>query len=148
MNKLSFADRKETPYEIWLQLAQWFLRRRCFKSVDHRQTDYGGLSYKLTNDPSAQVITIFLPFLPTPAPVSTMIFLQVFISCTTSVKVLTVSSFVLGGGSHTMLMISFHRVRSSRSGIWVSCGMICRRMAFGSMPEDICLYTHDIGPRS
>ena len=30
----SFPHPMETPYEIWLQLAQWFLRRRCLKSVD------------------------------------------------------------------------------------------------------------------
>ena len=34
---------KETPYEIWLQLAQWFLRRKCLKSVDDRQMDDEGL---------------------------------------------------------------------------------------------------------
>ena len=33
----------ETPYEIWLQSALWFLRRRCLKSVDDG------------NEPSAQV---------------------------------------------------------------------------------------------
>ena len=33
----------EAPYEIWLWLAQWFLRRRCLKGVDD---DY--ISYKLT----------------------------------------------------------------------------------------------------
>ena len=27
------------PYEIWLQSAQWFLGRRCLKSMDDRQTD-------------------------------------------------------------------------------------------------------------
>ena len=41
----------EAPYEIWLWLAQWFLRRRCLKSVDddwrwHMTEAY--LSYKLT----------------------------------------------------------------------------------------------------
>ena len=40
----------ETQYEIWLQSAKWFLR--CLKSVDDGQTD--NLSYKLTNEPSAQ----------------------------------------------------------------------------------------------
>ena len=45
LNKLSFLHPMETPYEIWLQSAQWFLRRRCLKSVDDRQTD----------GPSAQV---------------------------------------------------------------------------------------------
>ena len=38
----------DTPYEIWLQLAQWFLRRRCLTSVgdgrtDGQTTDGGGL---------------------------------------------------------------------------------------------------------
>ena len=45
----------ETPYEIWLQSALWFLRRRCLKSVDDRQTTEAYISYKLTNEPSAQV---------------------------------------------------------------------------------------------
>ena len=27
----------KTPYEIWLQSARWFLRRRCLKSVDDGQ---------------------------------------------------------------------------------------------------------------
>ena len=44
----------ETPYEIWLQSAQWFLRR-CLKSVDDGQTTEAYLSYKLTNEPTAQV---------------------------------------------------------------------------------------------
>ena len=55
-----------TPYEIWLHSAQWFLRRRRLKSVDEGQTTDGRtddgrrmteayLSYKLTNEPSAQV---------------------------------------------------------------------------------------------
>ena len=48
----------ETQYEIWIQSAQWFLRR-CLKSVDDSQTDRrtteAYLSYKLTNEPSAQV---------------------------------------------------------------------------------------------
>ena len=30
----------EAPYEIWFWLAQWFLRKRCLKSVDD-----GGLTY-------------------------------------------------------------------------------------------------------
>ena len=49
----------ETPYEIWFQSDQWFLRRRYLKSVDDQMTDGGMteayLSYKLTNEPSAQV---------------------------------------------------------------------------------------------
>ena len=56
LNKLSFPHPMETPYEIWLQSAQWFLRRRCLKSVDdRRQTTEAYLSYKLTNEPLAQV---------------------------------------------------------------------------------------------
>ena len=31
MNKLSFSHPKESPYEILVQLAQWFQRRRCLK---------------------------------------------------------------------------------------------------------------------
>ena len=49
----------ETPYEIWLQSAQWFLRRRCLKGVDDRRQTKDGrrmteayLSYKLTSEPS------------------------------------------------------------------------------------------------
>ena len=34
LSKLSFPHHTEAPYEIWLWLAQWFLRRRCLKSVD------------------------------------------------------------------------------------------------------------------
>ena len=34
---------------MWLWLAQWFQRRRCLKSAE------AYLSYKLTNEPSAQV---------------------------------------------------------------------------------------------
>ena len=41
LNKLSFPDILDTPYKIWLQLAQWFLRRRCLKSVDDGQTTDG-----------------------------------------------------------------------------------------------------------
>ena len=33
LNKLSFPHPIEAPYEIWLWLAKWFLRR-CLKSVD------------------------------------------------------------------------------------------------------------------
>ena len=29
----SFPHPNETPYEIWLQSAQWFLRRKCLKGV-------------------------------------------------------------------------------------------------------------------
>ena len=57
LNKLSFPHPIEAPYEIWLWLAQWFLRRRCLKSVDDdvRRTTEACLSYKLTSEPSAQV---------------------------------------------------------------------------------------------
>ena len=51
--QLSFPCPKEDPYEIWLWLARW---RRCLKIVDiRRQTTEAYLSYKLTNEPSAQV---------------------------------------------------------------------------------------------
>ena len=51
LSKLSFPHPIEAPYEIWLWLAQWFLRRRCLKSVDDddgRPTTEAYLSYKLT----------------------------------------------------------------------------------------------------
>ena len=45
--QLSFPHPIEAPYEIWLWLAQWFLRRRCLKSVDddgrRRTTEDEGL---------------------------------------------------------------------------------------------------------
>ena len=58
--QLSFPYPTETTYEIWLQSARLFLRRRCLKSVDNGRTDDGRtteayLSYKLTNETSAQV---------------------------------------------------------------------------------------------
>ena len=34
-NKLPFPLSTEDPYEIWLQLAQWFLKRRCLKSFPY-----------------------------------------------------------------------------------------------------------------
>ena len=46
--------RSYTPYKIWLQSVQWFLKRRCVKSVDVTDdgwTDEAFLPYK----PSAQV---------------------------------------------------------------------------------------------
>ena len=48
LSKLSFPNPIEAPYEIWLWLAQWFLR--CLKSVDDdvRQKTDAYLSYKLT----------------------------------------------------------------------------------------------------
>ena len=39
LSKFLFPHNIDAPYEIWLWLAQWFLRRRCLKSVD----DDGGL---------------------------------------------------------------------------------------------------------
>ena len=33
LNKLSFPHPKESPYEIWVQLAQWFHRRGCLKML-------------------------------------------------------------------------------------------------------------------
>ena len=36
-----FPHPMETPYEIWLQLAHWFLRRRCLNSVDDGETTDG-----------------------------------------------------------------------------------------------------------
>ena len=51
LNKLSFPHPMETPYEIWLQSAQWFLRRGCLKIP----TTEACLSYKLTTEPSTQV---------------------------------------------------------------------------------------------
>ena len=33
LNKLSFPHPKESPYEISVQLAQWFQRRRCLKML-------------------------------------------------------------------------------------------------------------------
>ena len=32
-NKVSFPHPKESLYEIWVQLAQWFQRRRCLKML-------------------------------------------------------------------------------------------------------------------
>ena len=46
----------EVPYEIWLWLALWFLRRKCLKSVDDdgQRTTEDYLSYKLTSEPPAK----------------------------------------------------------------------------------------------
>ena len=33
LNKLLFLHPKESPYEIWVKLAQWFQRRRCLKML-------------------------------------------------------------------------------------------------------------------
>ena len=41
LNKLSFPHPKESPYEIWAQLAQWFQRRRSLKMLtDGRQSHW------------------------------------------------------------------------------------------------------------
>ena len=55
LSKLSFSRPIEAPYEIWLWLAQWFLRRRCLISVDddvRRRPTYPQSS---PNELSAQV---------------------------------------------------------------------------------------------
>ena len=42
LNKLLFSCPKESPYEIWVQLAQWFQRKRCLKMLtDDGRTDAG-----------------------------------------------------------------------------------------------------------
>ena len=43
LNILSYPHPMGTQYEISIQSAQWFLRRRCSKSVDRQTTDDGGL---------------------------------------------------------------------------------------------------------
>ena len=54
LNKISFPHPMETPYEIWLQSAEWFLR--CLKSVDDiRQTDGRRRPTYPISSPSAQV---------------------------------------------------------------------------------------------
>ena len=56
-SKLSFPYPIEAPYEIWLWLAQWFLRR-CLNCVDNdvlRTTTTWGLPISSPNKPSAQV---------------------------------------------------------------------------------------------
>ena len=50
----------EAPYGIWLQSAQCFQRRRCLKMLithihTYERTTEAFISYKLTNEPSAQV---------------------------------------------------------------------------------------------
>ena len=49
-NKLSFPHPKEDPCEIWLQSAQWLLRR-CLKMLTYIQTTEVYLYYKLTDEP-------------------------------------------------------------------------------------------------
>ena len=51
LSKLLFPHPIEAPYEIWLWLTQWYLRRRCLNSVDdddrRRHTTEAYLSYLL-----------------------------------------------------------------------------------------------------
>ena len=68
-NVLSLSHPIDASYEIWLWLAQWFLRRRCWKCWQHTyihtyiQRTEAYLSYKLTTEPSAQVSEFMsLPF--------------------------------------------------------------------------------------
>ena len=49
LNTLSFPHPMETPYEIWLQMAQWFLRR-CLKSLDEGQMTGGQTDGQTTDD--------------------------------------------------------------------------------------------------
>ena len=46
LNKLSFIRPKESPYEISVQLADWFQRRRCLKmlTVDGRRSHWYTIS--------------------------------------------------------------------------------------------------------
>ena len=58
LSKLSFPHPIKAPYEIWLWLGQWFLWRKCWKSVhddERRRTTEAYLSYKFTKEPSAQM---------------------------------------------------------------------------------------------
>ena len=49
--QLSFPHPIEAPYEIWLWLAQWFLKRRCLKECGPQRTmTEAYLSYKLTSE--------------------------------------------------------------------------------------------------
>ena len=46
LNKLLFPNPKVSPYEIWVQLAQWCQRRKCLKMLtEGRQTDDGRQSH-------------------------------------------------------------------------------------------------------
>ena len=49
----------DAPYEIWLWLAKRFPRGRCLKKVDDdgRQTTEAYVSYKLTSESSADVVS-------------------------------------------------------------------------------------------
>ena len=56
LSKLSFPHPIEAPYEIWLWLAQWFLRRRCLKECGRRRRTMEAY-YPISSpkEPSAQV---------------------------------------------------------------------------------------------
>lgn len=83
----------------------------------------------------------------TPAPVSTMIFFDVFRSCSTSSNVLMSFSFLRFGGSDTMLIMIFHSIIGSRpSGITVPEGTRSCRIFRGLCPCLICSCTQAIGP--
>ena len=56
LSKLSFPYPTEAPFEIWLWLAQWFLRRRCLKSVD----DDGRLQ-RTTTEPTYPICSPYEP---------------------------------------------------------------------------------------
>ena len=51
----TFGPHMEAPYEIWLQLAQWLQRRRCFKMLTDgvQRTAEACLYFKLTSEPKA-----------------------------------------------------------------------------------------------
>ena len=54
LNNLSFPHLMEALYEIWLQLAQWFQRRRCMKMLTthtYMWTTEAYQYYKLTYEP-------------------------------------------------------------------------------------------------
>ena len=52
-----FPHPTEAPYEIWLWLAQWFLKRRCLKCVDDDWRRWRRPTYPISspNEPLAQV---------------------------------------------------------------------------------------------
>ena len=41
LNKLSFPHPKKTPHKIWLQSAEWLLRRRSLKILNLGDLDQG-----------------------------------------------------------------------------------------------------------
>ena len=53
----------ESPYDIWLWLAQWFLRRKPLKSVDNRRMTEPAY-YKFTYEPKSWGELIKLQILP------------------------------------------------------------------------------------